>query len=447
MSIEIYSVTQNALCEIYLIKFLLMIFIYIKKSTFYLFIALFLCPKICFTQTISPSKDKISNKFYPLKTKGGLQYQIFTNNDINKASKGNYLKISLTQTVNDSTLFTNFNQLPLYILVSDPIQDYDISEMFIGLHKGDSLACIQHMDTFLKRLPMGSLPKSFKSGDTIFTTFKVHDVFPNDSLKKIDETLENAIFNKKESDYVENFLRHKSSSIFRTQNGTFIEIKKQGQGEYINTGDSISIKIIAKTFNGINIVSFFDSTSNNVGQISLKVGANQILHSFDESLKYLKKGAQATFYVPSYLGYGMNPPQESKIKPFEHLIFELIVENVWEKTIQLKNSTLDFTDPSSVVKAFITASRKKDILLASLLIDPEIAPNELRKIKNLIITKDQRLIEELYDIRESYINGSAKIAPDGKTAIVPVWYKSSIREHQEEVYLINRYGNWLIADF
>jgi len=53
-----------------------MIFIYIKKSTFYLFIAFFLCPKICFTQTILPSKDKISNKFYPLKTKGGLQYQI-----------------------------------------------------------------------------------------------------------------------------------------------------------------------------------------------------------------------------------------------------------------------------------------------------------------------------------------------------------------------------------
>jgi hypothetical protein len=45
------------------------------------------------------------------------------------------------------------------------------------------------------------------------------------------------------------------------------------------------------------------------------------------------------------------------------------------------------------------------------------------------------------------VNGIAKISDSGNEAKVPIWYKSSIRELQEEVHLVKRFGNWYIRGF
>jgi hypothetical protein len=108
---------------------------------------------------------------------------------------------------------------------------------------------------------------------------------------------------------------------------------------------------------------------------------------------------------------------------------------------------LDYKDPVSVVNGMIEASKTKDLKLNFLVFDPFIVGGEFYKYRMVYFTNDLKAIEELYDIRYSYVNGSTIISEDGMRATVPMWYKSSVREHQQEIHLINRYGNWYIAGF
>ena len=108
---------------------------------------------------------------------------------------------------------------------------------------------------------------------------------------------------------------------------------------------------------------------------------------------------------------------------------------------------LDYTNPVSVVNGLIKAAKDKDLELNFLVFDPFITEGEFFKYRNVCFTKNQKLIEELHDIRQSFVNGIAKISDNGNEAKVPMWYKSSIREFQEEIHLVKRFGNWYIRDF
>lgn len=111
------------------------------------------------------------------------------------------------------------------------------------------------------------------------------------------------------------------------------------------------------------------------------------------------------------------------------------------------NYKLDYTNPISVVNGFIFASKNKDLKLNFLVFDPFIESGEFYKYRMVYFTKDLKSIEELYDMRNSFINGTPKISEDGFKATVPLWSKSSFREYQEEIKLINRFGNWYISGF
>ena len=115
------------------------------------------------------------------KTPGGMPYQLIRSKDTQQARIGNYIKLTLTQKINDSVYFTTGNRLPIYIPVPPQTQPYDISELWTTLHRGDSVIATQMMDTFLKRLPAGNLQPEFKKGDRIITYIKVLGIFNSDS--------------------------------------------------------------------------------------------------------------------------------------------------------------------------------------------------------------------------------------------------------------------------
>ncbi|TNE53868.1 MAG: hypothetical protein EP338_10085 [Bacteroidetes bacterium] len=109
---------------------------------------------------------------------------------------------------------------------------------------------------------------------------------------------------------------------------------------------------------------------------------------------------------------------------------------------------LNHEDPVSLVNGMIHASKVKDLELIFLVFDPFSRPGgEMYRYMNVYKTKDEKLIQDLHDIKNSYVNGKAEISEDGKIAKVPMWYVSSVRTFQETIYLINRYGNWCISSF
>ena len=265
------------------------------------------------------------------KTPGGMPYQLFRSKDTQQARVGNYIKLTLTQQINDSVYFTTGNHLPLYIPIAPQSQPYDISELWTFLHVGDSVAATQMMDTFLKRLPAGNLPPEFKKGDRILTYIKVLGIFENDSLKTIDEKKENDAYAAREKGEVEKFIGAKLSSIQRTPAGAYVEITEPGNGDFIKKGEYVSVNYTGKTFAGKVFDSNTDSTFKHMEPLRFSVGVGQMIKGFDDAMPFLKKGGKATIYIPSMLGYGAAPPPGGPIKPYDHLLFEVTVLDVQAK--------------------------------------------------------------------------------------------------------------------
>lgn len=270
------------------------------------------------------SCDKAAYK----KTPGGMPYQLFAGKDTQTVKTGNFLKVNLTQKINDSVYFTTDGTLPLYIPVTGQSNPYDVTELWEKLHVGDSVVATQMMDTFIKRLPPGNLPPQFKKGDRILTYVKVLGLFTNDSLKTIDENKMRDEFAKNETKVVEEFIKTKKANVQRTPSGAFVEIIEPGTGNLIDSGKYVIVNYTGTTFGGVKFDSNLDPAFGHVEPMGFTVGEPGMSKGFDESMLSLRNGASARLYVPSMLAYGANPPRGSKLKPFENLMFELKVVDV-----------------------------------------------------------------------------------------------------------------------
>ena len=127
------------------------------------------------------------------KTAGGMPYKLIRSKDTQSVYPGCYVKLNVTQKINDSVTMTTADAIPIYLFVSNSNkQNYDVSELWTSLHKGDSVTMTQMMDTFIKRSPQ-SIPPQFKNGDRIITSLRVLDIFSSDSIAKLDEEKERKI--------------------------------------------------------------------------------------------------------------------------------------------------------------------------------------------------------------------------------------------------------------
>jgi FKBP-type peptidyl-prolyl cis-trans isomerase FkpA len=264
------------------------------------------------------------------KTPGGMPYQVFRSKDTAQVRPGNVMKVMITEKVNDSTLFTNTGGLPLYLPVFGQSQPYDISEVWTKLHLNDSVIATRMMDTFIKRSPM-NIPPQFKKGDRILTFVKIVALFANDSTAKLDEEKEKAVFSAKEAQVVEKFLAEKSITAQKTKSGAYVQILDAGTGNQIDSGKYVSVDYTGSTFQGVKFDSNVDTSFHHVEPFAFTVGTGQMIKGFDEGLMLLKPGAKAKIYIPSLLAYGAQSPNPKLIKPYENLVFDIVVKDVKDK--------------------------------------------------------------------------------------------------------------------
>ncbi|MBI3140096.1 MAG: FKBP-type peptidyl-prolyl cis-trans isomerase [Sphingobacteriales bacterium] len=263
------------------------------------------------------------------KTPGGMPYQLFAGKDTQSARAGNYLKVNLTQKINDSVYFSTSGNIPLYIPVNGQSNPYDISELWMKLHVGDSLVATQMMDTFLRRLPAGSLPPHFKKGDRIMTYVKVLGLFTNDSTKFLDEQKARTAFAEAEVTTVKQYVESLKLEVQKTPSGAFVHILNPGTGNLVDSGKYVSVNYTGTTFKGVKVDSNVDSSFHHVQPLSFTVGNSEMIKGFDEAVRFLRPGGSAKIFVPSLLAYGANPPPGSRvIKPYENLVFELTIVDV-----------------------------------------------------------------------------------------------------------------------
>lgn len=265
--------------------------------------------------------NKVSHK----KTPGGMPYQVYGGKG-QLIAKGNIVKLNYTQQIKDSVYFTTRGKLPLYWPVTEQTMPYDISELWLGLKKGDSVIATQLMDTFIKRNPT-NIPPEFKNGDRIITTIHILDVFTSDSLAHKDEEKVNKDWLVSEVGYVQKWLADKNINAQKTRSGAFVQVINPGTGDLIDSGKYVSVNYTGTSFSGKVFDSNTDSTFRHVEPMTFPVGMGQMIKGFDEAMTLLRPGAEAKVYIPSMLAYGARP-MSPDIKPFEHIMFDIKVTNV-----------------------------------------------------------------------------------------------------------------------
>jgi FKBP-type peptidyl-prolyl cis-trans isomerase FkpA len=258
------------------------------------------------------------------KTKSGLLYKIISDGKNPVVKRGQFIKLSFTQKVRDSILFSSDSGMPAYVRIdSIPPNSYSPVEIFSLLRKGDSAVVIQLADSIQKKSQQ-PLPPFLHKNDKIILTMHVQDVYENEELVKKDREAFLDIFHAKETKQVENYLQAHNIQATKTAMGTFVEILDPGQGPLIDSGKQVSVVYTGKLFPSGKVFETNDQEDKK--PIKFVIGRRAIIPGWDDGLRLLKKGSKATLYIPAFLAYDQQQGPGKTAN--ENLIFDVKIVDV-----------------------------------------------------------------------------------------------------------------------
>ncbi|MCH5597864.1 FKBP-type peptidyl-prolyl cis-trans isomerase [Niabella ginsengisoli] len=296
-------------------------------------------------------------------TPSGLKYKIVDGGSKDSSKIGDVLKMNVIQKIEgskDTILANTYGRLPAFVKIQDPSAmgpqgNYAPDELFKLLKKGDSLITIMYVDSLIKKglAQEAQLPPFLKKGDKIVLTFKVVEVFKNDSLAQADEqkemakdaprqqkeqmemmekmkkeqeaaqkadelALEKSGEKAKQIKEVQAYLASKKIAATQTPAGTFVKIDNPGTGAQVANGKFVTVKYDGKKLSN-------DSTFD-ANQFTVKLGEQPFIRGFEDGLRQFKQGGKGTIYIPGYLAYGKDGM--GTFKPYEPLYFNVEITGV-----------------------------------------------------------------------------------------------------------------------
>ncbi|MGJ7031574.1 FKBP-type peptidyl-prolyl cis-trans isomerase [Niabella hirudinis] len=281
-------------------------------------------------------------------TSSGLKYKIIDGGSKDSTKTGNILKFHVVQKVSgakDTVMYSSYETMPEYLPVQQmaPEQtNYSPMELLPKLKKGDSLVAILLVDSLIKKgqVQEAQLPPFLKKGDKITFTFKVLEVFKNDSLAMLDRQKEGQAYQKKEEAKqkaivdafekaggkdkqikdLEDYLKKKNITAAKSALGTFVKIDNPGTGTQVTDGKFVTLKYSGKTIDGDKP---FDANT-----MTAQVGSGGAIPGFEDGLKQFKEGGKGVIYIPGFLAYTQGVPPGAPFKAYDGLYFEVEITHV-----------------------------------------------------------------------------------------------------------------------
>ena len=259
------------------------------------------------------------------KTKSGLLYKIISDGKNPVVKRGQFMKISFTQKVRDSILYSSDSAMPAYVRVDSVAANaYSPIEIFPLLRKGDSAVVIQLGDS-IQRKSQQPLPPFIHKKDKLILSMRVQDVFATEDLLKKDRDALLVVFHEKETRQIEDYLKQNNIQATKTSLGTFVQILTPGDGPAVDSGKQVSVIYTGRFFPSGKV---FETNDKEDGQpIKFVVGTKSMIPGWDDGLRLLKKGGKATLYLPAFMAYDQQPAGPGK-KPNENLIFDVKIVDV-----------------------------------------------------------------------------------------------------------------------
>ncbi|HSZ24723.1 MAG TPA: FKBP-type peptidyl-prolyl cis-trans isomerase [Cytophagaceae bacterium] len=265
-------------------------------------------------------------------TKDGLKYKIIVDSAGPSIELGGVAYVNMLYTNEKDTFDSKKANMgaPIPIRLPDSLVfKASLEEGLSLLSKGDSASFVISTDSLYKNIFREPIPKEMKPGSMTTFFIRVVKTLTKDSVKALENKMKedrmiaeqkNRAQLEKDTLAIIEYCKKKNIKVKRTPDGVYYAItKKSGDAITLMPGDTAKTFYTGKLLDGTK----FDS---NVGKepFQVVVGYDQVIRGWHSGLMALKKGEQATLFIPSILGYGERGAGAS-IPPNSILMFEMEV--------------------------------------------------------------------------------------------------------------------------
>ncbi len=125
---------------------------------------------------------------------------------------------------------------------------------------------------------------------------------------------------------LQDYFAKKHIKATKTPLGVYYTISKEGTGNKIIAGETVSLNYTGRLLDGTVFDSNTDPAFRHTEPLVFEVGKGAVIKGYDKGVQLLKRGSVGTLYIPSGLAYGeRGRPQ---IPPNSILVFDVEVLDV-----------------------------------------------------------------------------------------------------------------------
>lgn len=254
------------------------------------------------------------------KTKTGIYYKLIQFGETNlKAKPGDYITADIIyKTIDDSIFFEGRRRLQ----ITEPAYTGAIDECFLMLAENDKASFIISAKDFFTKTLETTLPAFIKEEDPMKVLIDIVDIQTESEYYREKEAFLHWIedFGDYEKVILRQYIEKEKIDIEPSESGLYHIILKEGIGEKVYIGDTVTVHYEGKFLNG----KFFDSTKRRNSPFQFVYGRKwQVINGLEEAIGNMIEGERALIIIPSQIGFGETGNSNGIIPPYTSTIFEV----------------------------------------------------------------------------------------------------------------------------
>ena len=271
-------------------------------------------------------------------TESGLTCELHnTSDDQVKCENGDVIQFHLVVQDHRDSILSNTNEVggPQSLKVEPSIFNGDIMEGIRLMGKGDSVSFYVPVDSIYLGVP--SLPKHALSGtkwkySIKILSHKTREDLKNDALAIVGQHAQRMradIASKSEQieldqKIIEAYLAKENINAELQPEGYYLEMKNNSNGKVAVPADKVSVHYTGKLLDGTK----FDSSHDRGRPLEFTLGIGEVIYGWDLAMEKISQGSEATIYLPSSLGYGVQGFGGGRIPANAPLQFDIQVLDI-----------------------------------------------------------------------------------------------------------------------
>ncbi len=268
-----------------------------------------------------------------MKNLKGISYRIVKDKPGKTAQVGDIVEfqlIAMADTTHLANSWTEQKTVPS-MEVQETTQPAQWQAIFPVLSAGDSAIVEISCDTMLKYNPPppgkeNMLPPWLKKGKKVTLNISLISLKSKADFEK--ENKEKAAKLAQDDDKtLQDYFTKNNLKPTKTATGLYYIMSNPGSGPAMEKGQNVTMKYKGKLLDGTVFDTNMDSSFHHAEPFTFPVGVGRVIPGWDEGVMLLKKGAKASFYIPSGMAYGVNSPNPA-IPANSILAFDVEVTDV-----------------------------------------------------------------------------------------------------------------------